>query len=531
MLCYAMVSYAMLCYVKLCYAMLCYAMRHSSTPAATALTAPINSASSERASKPAAGAQQRGHRATADANKPTTEDAKLQSSKVSFQDFLDPTPRLSAEEAARRLGAFLGCSLPPAATVALPAQDIGRVLEALQAGDKELEAALFSALQAGDKELEAALFSHADAVTTRIFGPEVYFRGLVEFSNVCSNDCAYCGIRKHAPAQSLKRYTMSVSEVVEIARWAFTQGMGTLMLQGGELRTPSRVEYLEDCIRQVRAETLTPEQYQRLYDAGARRYLLRIETTNASLYEKLHPDGRRLASREQCLRDLRRIGFQVGTGVMVGLPGQTLSDLAADIEWFRLIGANMVGMGPYITAEGTPAAEWWEKECPEGQSRATRLKQAFELTTRCNALVRTTLEGVHITATTALQAIEPNGRELALRRGCNVLMPILTPTRYRENYQLYKGKPCITDTAAQCRNCLNLRVSMVGKKIVPGVWADAPNFRSRKMLDEERDMICLFTTGNHSNTDTYRSDMPRSCREQKKGQPAQGIRLGAVSHI
>eukprot|EP00808_Paulinella_micropora_P007778 g3523.t1 len=423
------------------------------------------------------------------------EQRPLSQTDANLQDFLDITPRLDAEEAARRLGAFLGRSLEPTATVALPARDIGRVLEALQAGDKELE---------------AALFSHADAVTTRTFGPEVYLRGIVEFSNVCANDCAYCGIRKHAPPESLKRYTMPVSEVVEMARWAFEHGIRTLMLQGGELRTPMRLAYLEQCIRQVRAETvamdlakrgmdparppqdeeqlglcvalsvgeLSPEQYKRLYDTGARRYLLRIETTNPSLYEQLHPDGRGLAQREQCVRELKKIGFQVGTGVMVGLPGQSLFDLAADIEWFRHIGANMVGMGPYIVAKGTPAAERWQQECPEGQSSEARLKQNFELTTRCYALVRTTLEGVHITATTALQAIEPHGRELALRRGCNILMPILTPTKYRENYQLYQGKPFITDTAEQSLSRLNNCVDMAAQKIMPGVWANAPNFRS-----------------------------------------------------
>lgn len=402
---------------------------------------------------------------------------------------------MTPEQAAKVLGTFLGIPNLEANTVlALTVDQMHAILEATT--DK------------GDKQLEKALFSYADGITTKFFGDEVYYRGIVEYSNVCQNDCGYCGIRKHM--HDVRRYTIPIPEVVEVAQWAFNNKLGNLMLQGGELRTPQRNQYIEDMVRAVREATvrmdmerrgldpagplpakdeemglcvslsageLPKEVYQRWYNAGARRYLLRIESSNPDLYAMLHPSAMSWQHRVDCLKALKEVGYMIGTGIMVGLPGQTLRDLAGDIMFFRTIGANMIGMGPYITEAGTPVADMWDKLYGKVDKKE-HMKRMFDLTTRMNSLARITLGNANISATTALQAIDPMGREIALRRGSNVLMPILTPTKYREHYQLYEGKPCITDTADECRKCLNARITMIGKKVKDSVWGDPPNFRN-----------------------------------------------------
>jgi hypothetical protein len=287
--------------------------------------------------------------------------------------------------------------------------------------------------------------------------------------------------------------------------------MGTLMLQSGELNTPQRMAYLADVVKSVKERTialdleeraenpearrpadatglglcvalsvgeLPREQYAQLRAAGADRYLLRIESSNPELYASIHPPAQKWENRVRCLRDLKDLGFMIGTGVMVGLPGQTLRDLAGDVMFFRDLGADMIGMGPYITEAGTPVADMWEAEFGH-LDKKKHMMDMLTLTTRMNALARVTLGNVNIAATTALQAIDAVGREVALRRGANVLMPILTPTKYREHYTLYEGKPCITDTAEECQKCLNARLSMVDKRLKPGVWGDPPSYRDR----------------------------------------------------
>ncbi|KAG1678881.1 hypothetical protein FOA52_003549 [Chlamydomonas sp. UWO 241] len=397
---------------------------------------------------------------------------------------------MTPADAAKHLGSFLGAqAVEPAAVLDLTREQVHAILDATT--------------NKGDAQLDKALFSHADAVTERFFGDEIYYRGIVEFSNVCTNDCNYCGIRKHAGG--VTRYTMPIDEVAEVSRWAFENHMSNVMLQSGELPTAKRLEYLVEVVRRIRSDTVamdrekrgaevasTPDaelgmavslsvgelprsDYEALFAAGARRYLLRIETSNPELYSALHPGDMSWAKRVQCLQDLKDVGFMIGTGVMVGLPGQTLHDLAGDIRFFKDINAHMIGMGPYITEEGTPTAAAWGKQFGDVDKK-NHMKGMFDLTTRMNALARIVTGNANISATTALQAIDPMGREIALRRGSNVLMPILTPTKYRINYQLYEGKPCITDTAEECRRCLNARISMIGKRVSDGVWGDPKNF-------------------------------------------------------
>lgn len=334
-----------------------------------------------------------------------------------------------------------------------------------------------------DVKLQAALYEHANDITTRFFGNKVYYRGLIEFSNICENKCSYCGINKDATVKT--RYLMPIREVLEVANWAEANNIQNIMLQSGEVRTPARIKYLEALIRAIRQETsltislsvgeLAEYDYQRLYDAGARRYLIRIETSNPDLYAKLHPEPMSWHKRVECLKTLQSIGYMLGTGIMVGLPGQTLEDLANDILFFNKIGANMIGMGPYIPQPNTPAAGMW-KEINPMTDKKSYLRAMFELTTLMNALTRITLANANISATTALQAIEPRGREIALQRGANVVMPILTPTKYREAYQLYEGKPCITDTAAQCQGCLGKRLVSVEKQEASNEVGDPLNF-------------------------------------------------------
>ncbi|GLC62896.1 hypothetical protein PLESTB_001956500 [Pleodorina starrii] len=313
---------------------------------------------------------------------------------------------------------------------------------------------------------------------------------------------------------------MPEEEVVEVAKWALENGIRNIMLQSGELHTEQRLEYLERVVRAIRQETveldrapravagggdgsfaaaggpgtdipeaedelgvavslsvgeLPADHYERLFKAGARRYLIRIETSNPDLYSALHPPPLSWSHRVDCLRALKRIGYMLGTGVMVGLPGQTLADLAGDVLFFKQERADMIGMGPFITQDGTPATRAWGELYPDVDKNA-HMKSMFELTTAMNALVRITMGNVNISATTAMQAIIPTGREIALERGANVVMPILTPTMYREAYQLYAGKPCITDTAVQCRRCLDMRLASVGKASAAGVWGDPASF-------------------------------------------------------
>lgn len=221
---------------------------------------------------------------------------------------------------------------------------------------------------------------------------------------------------------------------------------------------------------------LSREYYQDLFDAGAHRYLLRIETANPDLYARLHPADHSWENRRRCLQDLKEIGYQVGTGVMIALPGQTFGDLARDLMFFRDIEADMIGCGPYIVQEDTPIGQIWSELHHQGYNEINYNAELLELCCRFLSLARITLGDVNISATTALQAIHPIGREIALGRGANQLMPILTTTSYRQNYQLYQGKPCIDEGHEDCRSCLTKRVEFAGKLLHLNDWSDPPSY-------------------------------------------------------
>ena len=362
---------------------------------------------------------------------------------------------------------------------------------------------IVNVLNIEDHEEQRALFDYANSITESIYGSKVYFRGIIEFSNVCQKDCNYCGIRKH---MQVPRYTMPKEEIIEQAIWAYENHFGSIMLQSGELNTEGRISMLVDVIREIKKRTggggpgewnkglgialgvgeLSRESYQRLYDAGAHRYLLRIETSNPELYSKLHPNDENHVweERKKCLETLMDIGYQTGTGVMIMIPNQTVQDLADDLLFFRKIGADMIGMGPYIVQEGTPIGKIWMEQY--GHMNEAEKKEynrvLFRLALKMTALARILIPEANISATTALQAINPAGREIALSSGANMVMPIITPTKYRVNYQLYQGKPCIDDTKEECKRCLTDRVKWSNKQLILDEWGDPISYFNKRNM-------------------------------------------------
>jgi len=317
-------------------------------------------------------------------------------------------------------------------------------------------------------------------------GNEVYYRGIIELSNLCACDCLYCGIR--ASSEAVERFTLSETEVLDAAHWCAEAGYGSLVLQAGERSDPAFVDWVEHLVRRIRQESRLAElpqglgitlslgeqsleTYRRWQAAGAHRYLLRIETTNPELYGRIHPESQPFAARVQALDDLATAGFQVGTGVMIGIPGQTLEMLAEDILFFRNRPIDMIGMGPWLPAEGTPMADW-----PQPLTKEAQLQLALNMI----ATVRLACPDLNIAATTALQAMVPDGRERGLSYGANVTMPNLTPVHARANYKLYEGKPCMDEGRDECRGCLMGRVESVGRTVALNAWGDAPHFRTRR---------------------------------------------------
>jgi biotin synthase len=321
-------------------------------------------------------------------------------------------------------------------------------------------------------------------LTTAEIGDAVHYRGLIEISNVCTLDCRYCGIRKGNRA--VERYSLSRAQVAEAALWAARAGYGSCVLQSGERRDPAFVEFVEDCVREIKAASLcaalpeglgitlshgeqSPQTYRRWKAAGAHRYLLRIETSNPELFARIHPPSQRFETRLRALDDLRDAGYQVGTGVMIGIPGQSLADLAADIRFFAGRDIDMIGMGPYITAPGSAMADRGMLES------GTLLRLSLSMI----AVTRLVLRDVNIAATTALQALVPDGRERGIAFGANVTMPNLTPREVRKNYQLYDGKPCIDEARGECRSCLERRVVSMGRRVGWNSWGDSRHFGRR----------------------------------------------------
>ena len=311
-----------------------------------------------------------------------------------------------------------------------------------------------------DEVPQEDLFEKARAYQQEYFGNDVYVRGLIEFTNYCKNDCYYCGIRRSQ--RSADRYRLSEKEIMDCCSEGYDLGFRTFVLQGGEdpYYTPDKIADLVSQIRSAYPDcaiTLSIGEhsrsvYQLWYDAGADRYLLRHETADPAHYRMLHPDALSCENRKRCLYDLKDIGYQTGCGFMVGPPYQTSACLADDMLFIHDLKPQMVGIGPFIPASGTPFADQ-----PAG---------TLELTLYMLALIRLMLPDVLLPATTALGTIHPLGREKGIMAGANVVMPNLSPVGVREKYALYDNKICTGEEGAQCRCCLSARMSAIGYRTV-----------------------------------------------------------------
>ena len=324
-------------------------------------------------------------------------------------------------------------------------------------------------LRCKDEEVESFAANLARKRAKEIFGNKIYTRGLIEISNYCKNNCYYCGIRRDN--KSVKRYRLSKEQILECAGIGYELGFRTFVLQGGEDGSFTD-DFMVDVIREIRknhpdcAITLSlgersEKSYKLMHEAGANRYLLRHETADLEHYKGLHPEEMSFENRIQCLYTLKKIGYQVGCGFMVGSPGQTVSTLAKDMMLITDLQPEMVGIGPFVPHHATPFA----KE-PGGTVRQT----LFLL-----SLIRILKPEVLLPATTALGTVDPKGREKGILAGANVLMPNLSPTDYRKQYELYDNKICTGDEAAECRVCLSNRVAAIGYEIVTN-RGDAPGW-------------------------------------------------------
>ncbi|MCD7741200.1 MAG: [FeFe] hydrogenase H-cluster radical SAM maturase HydE [Ruminococcus sp.] len=315
--------------------------------------------------------------------------------------------------------------------------------------------------------------SLADKTRRDIFSNEVYLRGLIEFSSFCKNDCLYCGLRRSNT--KAERYRLEKDEILACCEEGYKLGYRTFVLQSGEdmFFTDDRIcdivsgikADFPDCAVTLSIGEKSRESYKAYFDAGADRYLLRHETADATHYARLHPPELLLENRKRCLYDLKDIGYQVGTGFMVGSPFQTAECLAEDMIFLRDLEPQMVGIGPFIPHSDTPFA---------GFSQGTTQLTVFMI-----ALIRLTLPSALIPATTALATVDPIGREKGLVAGANVCMPNLSPMSVRKKYLLYDDKACTGDESAQCRVCLERRLNSVGFKSVVS-RGDAPKFVNTK---------------------------------------------------
>ncbi len=324
------------------------------------------------------------------------------------------------------------------------------------------------------------LSREADAVRHAFVGDEVHLRGLVEISNHCLRQCYYCGLR--AGNHGLTRYRMTMEEIVGCARAAHGYGYGTVVLQAGE--DPGITQtWMVALIQQIKQETglaVTLSLGERNLEelgawraAGADRYLLRFETSNANLFKKYHPGraGKPTASRIRLLKELRQLGYEVGSGIMIGLPGQTYQDLVNDLELFRQMDLDMIGVGPLITHPATPLAE-----CETNRESASEQVPNTELMTyKMIALTRLVCPHANLPSTTALATLNlAEGRELGLQRGANILMPNLTPPPYRLHYEIYPAKACLRESAEQCHACISRRIGSLGRSIGRGPGGATP---------------------------------------------------------
>ncbi|MCK5078213.1 MAG: [FeFe] hydrogenase H-cluster radical SAM maturase HydE [Calditrichia bacterium] len=347
--------------------------------------------------------------------------------------------------------------------------------------DKEFLAEI---LQTKDDESIKKLRLAAQHVRENNVGSSVYYRGLIEISNYCMKNCYYCGLRKDN--KKTTRYTMDFKDVKKAIKLAYTSKMGSLVIQSGELLTPKFYDYIGKVLKHIQKEyddqlrvtlslgELPKEVLKEYYGLGAKRYLLRIESSDKELYYKLHPedDIHSYDVRLKCLENLRELDYHVGTGVMIGLPYQTYENLANDLLFMKNIDIDMVGMGPYIEHAETPLAHINEDFFDR--------KERIELSYRMIALLRLLMPDINIASTTALQTLDPLGREKGVACGANVVMPNLSDEKYRDKYFLYDGKPCVDDKPDHCVGCLAARVKAFKYEVAYGEFGDSLHYLKRQ---------------------------------------------------
>ena len=300
------------------------------------------------------------------------------------------------------------------------------------------------------------LFKEANRIRYENVGDEVHLRGLIEFSNICKRQCKYCGLQ--SGNKEIERYRILKNEILLYAKKAIDMGYRTIVLQSGEDEFFD-TDKICDIVREIKkfdvALTLsigekTYDEFKAFKEAGADRYLLRIETTDKNLYEMMHPNAS-YENRKRCLYDLKSLGYETGTGCLVGLPGQTIESLADDILFFKELDADMIGIGPFIPHEQTPLAQ--------------AEKGDFWLALKVMALTRINMPDINIPATTAMETLNPNGRIIALQSGANVIMPNVTSKEYRAKYEIYPGKICINENPEQCRGCIEAKIKSIGRTV------------------------------------------------------------------
>lgn len=308
-----------------------------------------------------------------------------------------------------------------------------------------------------------ALFSAADEIRRSVYGTDVFLRGLIEFTSYCKNNCYYCGLRRDN--RNTERYRLSERDILRCCKEGYSLGYRTFVLQGGEdmyftddmicsIVYRIKCEY-PDCAVTLSIGERSKQSYRAFFDAGADRYLLRHETADPCHYRKLHPPEMSLQNRKACLFALKEIGYQVGSGFMVGSPFQTADELICDLRFLQELDPDMIGIGTFITHKDTPFA--------------AMENGSLELALRLIAVMRLLFPHALIPATTALGTIHPQGREMALKAGANVVMPNLSPVSVREKYSLYDNKICTGEESAQCRQCLEKRIESAGYRAVTDV--------------------------------------------------------------
>ena len=339
-------------------------------------------------------------------------------------------------------------------------------------------------LLSADRKESELIFRKARIVKKEHVGNKVYFRGLIEYSNYCSKNCLYCGIRSGYKRQG--RYELTTQEVIDAAVFAHQNRFGSIVIQSGERSSKKFIDTIEYLLREIAKTTRNElhvtlsmgeqdeDTYRRWFIAGSQRYLLRIETSNRELFKKIHPRNdlhsfeRRIAS----LKLLRRTGFMVGSGVMIGLPFQTTEDLAEDLLFFHDFDIDMIGMGPYIEHQDTPLYRFRDWLLPPGERLQLSLKMVV--------ILRIMMKNINIAATTAMQTIDPMGRQKALLAGANVMMPNITPLKYKENYLLYDNKPGTGDDAVRGKEAMELEIRNAGDETGYGEWGDPEHYRRRE---------------------------------------------------